>query len=229
MKNKLILLHGALGSMEQFDQLKEILSESFEVFAFNFEGHGGLPVPAEFSIELFVQHTIDYMDLHQLVKAHLFGYSMGGYVALKLAHNHPDRVDKIITLGTKYHWDQESAAKEVRMMNPEVIEQKIPSFADTLARRHMPADWKSIMLRTGQMMTELGGGKAMTLSDFGHIPHPVLVCIGSEDHMVTRHESEEVAAQLPHGHIRIVEATKHPLESVDPHQISTILEKFILV
>ena len=54
---------------------------------------------------------------------------MGGYVALQLANKHPKYVQKIITLGTKFAWDKETAAKEVKMLNPEKIEEKIPAFA----------------------------------------------------------------------------------------------------
>ena len=41
MKEHIILLHGALGSENQFSQLKESLADKFEVHSMNFEGHGG--------------------------------------------------------------------------------------------------------------------------------------------------------------------------------------------
>ena len=47
------------------------------------------------------------------------GHSMGGYVALKLALKRPELVDRIITLGTKFNWTPEVAAKEVKMLNPD--------------------------------------------------------------------------------------------------------------
>src|SRR5688572_11472647 len=111
MKDNLILLHGALGSQEQLVELKTLLSEEFNVLLLDFSGHGGMEFDGPFSIDLFVADTIHLMDTHQLSVAHIFGYSMGGYVALKLAHDHPGRADKIITLGTKYSWSPESAAK----------------------------------------------------------------------------------------------------------------------
>jgi pimeloyl-ACP methyl ester carboxylesterase len=51
---------------------------------------------------------------------------MGGYVALKTAVLHPGRIEAIVTLGTKFHWDPENASNEVRMLNPEKIEEKVP-------------------------------------------------------------------------------------------------------
>ena len=167
------------------------------------------------------------MDAESVEKAHFFGYSMGGYVALKLAHDYPGRVGKIIMLGTKFKWDSESASKDVRMMNPEIIEQKIPAYAATLAARHQPGNWKSIMIRTGEMMTALGDGKAMTAEQFAAIPHSVLVCIGSEDHMVSIEESNMVANLLPHGTLRVIDGVKHPLEGVDKVLLSALLSSYI--
>src|SRR5690606_11506400 len=101
------------------------------------------------------------------------------------ARHHPERVHRMLTLGTKFKWDPESAAREVRMMNPEVIAQKVPAFAEMLAARHAPADWREVMQKTAAMMTRLGAGEAMTAADFRSIGHPVCICRGDIDHMVT--------------------------------------------
>ena len=226
MKENLILLHGALGSKEQLVELQALLADSFNVYLLDFSGHGGLEHEGAFSIDLFVKDTIQLMDRHQLPVAHIFGYSMGGYVALQLAHDHPGRAVKIITLGTKYSWNPEAAAKEVRMMNPDVIEQKIPAFAATLKARHQPSNWKNIMNRTAEMMTELGGGKAMIETDFASIENEILVCIGTDDHMVSIEESERTAKQLKNGRLKIIEGFKHPLEAVDKNMLASICNEF---
>lgn len=226
MKQNLILLHGALGSQAQLVELKALLTSKYDVYLLDFSGHGGRELPDAFSIDLFVRDTIQMMDQHPLPAAHIFGYSMGGYVALKLAHDHPERAGKIITLGTKYSWNPESAAKEVRMMNPDVIEQKIPAFAASLAVRHQPADWKRIMKLTAEMMTSLGAGHAMNAADFASIGNDVLVCIGNADHMVSIEESEMTAQQLKNGHLKILDGFKHPLESVDKEILASICMDF---
>lgn len=227
MKENLILLHGALGSRAQLVELKAILEDEFNVYLLDFSGHGGLTFEGAFSIDLFVKDTLHFMDSQQLPAAHIFGYSMGGYVALKLAHTHPGRAGRIITLGTKYSWNPEAAAKEVRMMNPEVIEQKIPAFAASLAARHQPSDWKVIMNRTAEMMTALGAGEAMTAKDFTAIENEVLVCIGTDDHMVSIGESEMTAKELKNGHLKIIEGFRHPLEAVDKNKLASICTEFL--
>jgi len=226
--DKLILLHGALGSQAQFTQLNEMLSGSFDVFDFNFEGHGGLPLTELFSIDLFVRNTIDFMDAHQIKKAHFFGYSMGGYVAIKMAHDFPERVSKVITLGTKFNWTPASAERDVRMMNPDIIEKKIPDFAATLAERHYPENWKEVMQRTGEMMTRMGDGEAMTKKHFEKIEQEVLICIGTQDHMVSIEESERTANQIRNGRLQTIDGFKHPFEAVDHKTIANICTDILL-
>ena len=116
----ILLLHGALGSLEQFDKLQTQLSANFIVHTLNFSGHGGQPIPKKgFSIELFANDVLNYLDEKKIPSINIFGYSMGGYVALHLAVHHPERIKSIFTLATKFEWSEESTAREVKMLNAE--------------------------------------------------------------------------------------------------------------
>lgn len=224
-KNKLLLLHGALGSQIDFSELKSILSDR-EIYTFNLSGHGGNEFNTDFSIDQFVNETRDFIEQHNLSPVNLFGYSMGGYVVLKLALTHPHLVNKIITLGTKFHWSKDSVEKQVRTMNPELIEQKVPKFAETLRTKHARQDWKILMQKTADLMTDLGDGAAMTKDDFSKIQHEVLISVGSEDTMVTQEESAQVASYLKNGKLKIIEGFKHPIDVVDKGKLAEIVNEF---
>ena len=56
----------------------------------------------------------------------------------------------------------------------------------------------------------------------------VLVCIGTDDHMVSIEESERTAKQLKNGHLKIIEGFRHPLESVDKNILASICNEFFL-
>jgi alpha-beta hydrolase superfamily lysophospholipase len=72
----------------------------------------------------------------------------------------------------------------------------------------------------------LGAGKAMTAADFAAITIPVLVCIGTDDHMVSIAESEHTAHHLNNGKLKIIEGFKHPLEAVDKEMLASICNEF---
>ena len=133
----LLLLHGALGSGDQFNELCTLLRHDYDIHALNFSGHGGNEFPEQdFSIGLFGIEVLHYMEEKKIESASFFGYSMGGYVAMYLAKKLSNKVDAVITLATKFHWDQEIAAKEIKMLDARTIEQKLPAFASQLEKRH---------------------------------------------------------------------------------------------
>lgn len=215
----IIVLHGALGAKTQLEPLMNALSPLYKVHSLNFEGHGGRPAEGDFSIERFATNLKDYLDEHELSGCPVFGYSMGGYVALKLESQHPGTFSKIVTLGTKFGWTPEVAAKETAMLNSEKIEEKVPKFAAALAALHAPLDWKEMMRNTAEMMHNLGTKPALSPEDFARIRIPVSLLLGSEDVMVTKEETQAVLAQLSNADFTVVEGWQHPIERVDASQL----------
>jgi pimeloyl-ACP methyl ester carboxylesterase len=225
MKQPILLLHGALGSEQQFATLKKLLQDQFAVHTLNFAGHGGMAIPSAYSMQLFAENVIDFLDQASIGQISIFGYSMGGYVALKAALQHPERIGKILTLGTKFNWTPTSAAKEVRFLDPQKVEEKVPRFAEKLRQEHHPADWKLVMERTAGMMLDLGNDAALREEDFRQISQEVCIGIGELDNMVTLEESEQVAAWLPHGRLKQLAGVKHPIDQVDPQVVQQYLEE----
>ncbi len=227
MKNNLLLLHGALGSKQQLEALKTILSKDFQVFDLNFNGHGGSTGGQVFSIDLFTANALSCIEANGIEQVNIFGYSMGGYVGLNLAKDHPALIGKIVTLGTKFDWTEETAQKEVRMLNPAKIEEKVPAFAHALKELHHPNDWKEVMNKTAEMMLDLGRSSALTKADLQKINQEVLIGIGSRDRMVGLEESTEAANVLTQGTLKIIEDFEHPIEKVDVEKLASIISDFL--
>lgn len=226
-KHSLILLHGALGNQKQLERLKAELSTDFNVHTLTFEGHGGIDTNAPFSMDLFAQNVIDFMAENNIEKAHFFGYSMGGYVALTLASMNPEKVLKIVTLGTKFAWTPDFSALEVKKLNPEKIEEKVPKFAAYQDSLHTPLDWKQVMLKTADMMLDLGNGAGLSEEQIRQISTPSLITIGDLDNMSTVEESQNIAEQLSHGSFQIMEGFEHPIEKINTVQLSDTIRTYI--
>ncbi|WP_430411445.1 alpha/beta fold hydrolase [Kordia sp.] len=224
----LLLLHGALGSKVQLKPLQTLLANDFNVHTLNFEGHGGRTSDHEFDMERFAENVVEKLQTLGISNTHIFGYSMGGYVALTLAKKYPELVDTIVTLGTKFDWTLASAEKEIKMLNPEKIEEKVPVFANRLHELHQPNDWKEVMYKTATMMLALANGKKLTDDDLRQIEHKICIGIGSIDTMVTIEESTHTASLLPNGTLKIIEDVKHPIEKVDVTVLATFIRNFIV-
>ena len=225
--NKLILLHGALGSKTQLEPLEKSLSNLFEIHTLNFSGHGGEPFSdSTFGINTFSQELRDFIIIKGLHGSHVFGYSMGGYVALRTAQSNPDLVGKIFTLGTKFDWNPLSAEREAKRLIPAIIEEKIPAFAEVLKKRHYPNDWHEVIDKTREMMLFLGHNPILTKSELLEITNDCIVARGDEDEMVTPEETEWASNHLHFGQAKTLPQTKHPIEKVDVHLLSAELTNF---
>ena len=226
----LLLLHGAIGSNTQLLPLAESLRHDFIIHNLNFTGHGGEPVPGEpFSIVLFATQVLQYIDHHipAGTTVHLFGYSMGGYVGMYINKYHPGRLTNLITLATKFHWEEAVAVKEVQMLNPEAISRKVPAFAEQLAQRHLPEDWKVVLDKTAAMMLAMGKDNPLQPEDYATLHTPCLLLLGDRDKMVTLEETVAVYKLLPKAQLGVLPATTHPIEQVNHQQLVFQIKMFL--
>lgn len=224
----LLLLHGALGSKDQFQTLVHLLKDSFQVHTFNLQGHGGQPLPdAAFSIELFSEQIARYIQDMNIEKVNIFGYSMGGYIAMYLAKQMPDTFNKIVTLATKFYWDEKTATKEVKLLDGKTIQEKLPAFAAQLQQRHAPVDWLTILDKTTELLINLGKNNTLQLEDYTSITTPSLVLLGDRDKMVSLDETLAVYKQLPNAQFGVLPGTPHIFEQVNLSLLAYLIKGFL--
>lgn len=101
----LLLLHGSgLGTSAAMTWWQNIpyLSQHYRVIAFDSIGYGETVAAADssYGIKQWGDHTLRLMDALNIDKAWLVGSSLGGWVALQLAIDYPERVYGVISVGT---------------------------------------------------------------------------------------------------------------------------------
>ncbi|HSI90803.1 MAG TPA: alpha/beta fold hydrolase, partial [Adhaeribacter sp.] len=179
-------------------------------------GHGSEALTDKpFRIEEFAEQVLAFLHERNLEKVSVFGYSMGGYLALYLACRHPEKINRIFTLATKFDWTEECAAKEVKMLDPDKIEAKVPAFASELSDRHGAPYWKNVLHKTAAMMQELGRKPILSPADLSRIEVPVLISVGDRDVMVSLEETANAYKQLQNAALLVLPQTAHPLEKVE--------------
>lgn len=92
-----MLLHGVGGHLEAYARNIPALAAHYRVIAYDYPGHG-MTTPATEPLELpdYVAHLLGLMDVLGVERAHLNGESLGGWIAVKTAFAHPDRVQRIV-------------------------------------------------------------------------------------------------------------------------------------
>lgn len=224
----ILLLHGALGAQDQFDALAARLSESYAVHRLNFSGHGPDTVmPDAFLPEVFMADILQYLDQNRLDSVNIFGYSMGGYLALMLALNHPERITAILTLGTKMDWNPETATREAARLDPDKILEKVPAFAKALQQRHGESRWRTVLEKTAGMMQFLGEHSPLDEAALRAIPVPVTVVLGDADEMVRREEAMQAAEWIPGARFEVLEGARHAVEQWPVEEVVRVIRRYL--
>jgi pimeloyl-ACP methyl ester carboxylesterase len=226
MKN-LLLLHGALGSSKQFQQLEEILSEIYKIHKFDFAGHGLNNESAKpLRIELFADEIVQYIQSNNLNGIDVFGYSMGGYAALYSAYKNPEMFGSIFTLATKFDWNPDSSARESKMLNPDIILEKVPKYAAELESLH-GNNWKALLEQTAEMMINLGNNPSLNADILKNINNKIMISVGDKDNMVSLEESILAYRNLPNSSFLVLPKTIHPIGKLNIKQLSFQLKEFL--
>jgi pimeloyl-ACP methyl ester carboxylesterase len=187
--------------------------------------HGNNPEQTIFRIESFADTLIRHLE-KEGEKASVFGYSMGGYVALYAAYKRPDLFEGVMTLATKFHWNEAIADREKAMLNPDEMLKKIPAFVEQLTQRHPHIEWRELLAQTSMMIDALGQAPLLTNEIFGQLHVPVLIGVGDKDQMVSMDETIDTFRKIPNAQCYVLPNTKHPFERVDPILLSQHMVRF---
>ena len=210
----ILFLHGALGSQAQLAPLADVLSGHI-VKAIDLSGHGHRPIPSGgLDLGHFLQDIDAALAGAGWEDAHLFGYSMGGYAALLYASRFPKKVRSVVTLGTKLKWDREGLDRELRMLDPKKMEEKVPRFVAQLAGEHGADRWEPLVKETARLITGLHEQPLLTPEAFTAIACPVLLCVGDQDRTAMPEHTLEAARLMPKAGTLVLPFTPHPFQAV---------------
>jgi esterase len=94
----LVILHGLLGSLDNWHTLSKQFSDSFRVLAVDQRNHGRSPHSDIFTYEAMAEDVAELLDHLNISSACVLGHSMGGKTAMQFALSHPERVRKLIVV-----------------------------------------------------------------------------------------------------------------------------------
>jgi pimeloyl-ACP methyl ester carboxylesterase len=96
-----ILLHGWLGSWGLWQETMAYLGKYYRTYAMDFWGFGESGKKREtYAVQDFVSLVDQFMEQLGIVRAPLVGHSMGGTVSLSVAIRYPERVSKVVVVGS---------------------------------------------------------------------------------------------------------------------------------
>jgi pimeloyl-ACP methyl ester carboxylesterase len=212
----LVMLPGAYMTVDLMGDLVPALSDSRRVIGVEFQGHGHTAdIDRPFSYEQFADDTAALMAHLGVEGADVYGYSLGGGVALQLGLRHPGSVGKLAVASASYSSDglYPAVTKGIENITPELFEgtpwreaydraapdpSGFPTLVEKLKQLDLtPFDW-----------------------DIDDLAAPVLVLIGDADGTRLEHAVEmfrrlgggvfgDLAPELPASQLAILPGTTH--------------------
>lgn len=184
----LVLLHGGFCVAGMFAPLIPTLSETRQVIAVELQGHGHTA-----DIDRPLRYELMADDVAALIKhlghenADIFGYSLGGGVALQTAIRHPEVVRKLVLAATvcaRDGWYPESLVG-MSSISTELLSGSFIHDA-YLGAAPRPEDWPLLIDKMRQMLSE----DYNWTEDVAAIEAPTLIIVGDADSVRLDHAVE---------------------------------------
>ncbi len=231
-KGEPLLLISGLGQDSQAWALSAPdLAKHFRVITFDNRGAGRTSSPDRpYTIDQMADDAAGLLEALEIPKAHVLGWSMGGYIAQELALGHPGLVNKLILLSTAGTIDgygramlaslltvrRTNISREgfVRMMAPLVYSKAFLDDTTRLERAIQNSASNAYPQQDHAYIRQIGAIQRFDASPrLGEIKAETLVLHGEDDVLVPPHNGEALAAAisgathtvLPGGHVGVLE------------------------
>lgn len=184
----LLLLHGGLFNIDlQFGELLPSLSANRQVIAADFQGHGRTnDIDRSLNTADLASDVVGLLQHLNVPQVDVFGFSVGGAVALHLAIRNPELIRKAIISSVSYHPDGE------RPENSAVGEMKVEMIAGTpMEAAYLAKSPHPDLEHLQELLNKLGGydrgANGWSDDDIRGIAAPTLITVGDNDAVKLEH------------------------------------------
>jgi pimeloyl-ACP methyl ester carboxylesterase len=238
--NPLVLLHGGFGTIEtDFGRLLPILAETRQVIAVELQAHGHTAdVDRALGFEQMADDVATLIEYLGLEHVDIFGFSLGGGVAMQTAIRHLELVRKLMVASAPYRqdgWYPEVLAGMASMSAEGAAEAMLgtPMHEAYVSRAPKPEDWPTLVAKLGQLLAkDYDWTEAVTA-----IEAPTLVIVGDADSVRPAHAVELFEllgggvpgdfAGLPPAQLAVLPGTTHFGVLASSDQLLPILTVFL--
>lgn len=246
----LVLLHGFTGQAVVWDEVRFVLGEGYLTHAIDLPGHGSKS--AVQAAELFTFSGVCSAIERELMEIgisrfNLWGYSLGGRMAMHVALRNPERVNCLIlessSPGLADDVDRQTRIKSDEELADRIESEGLESFVDYwinlplfASQKLLPAAKQELGRRLRLQGSSEGYAAALRAFSVGRqeplhnrlreLTMPVLVIAGEFDQKY-RELGEYMARSIPNAQFRIIPRAGHAPHWERPEETSSAVAEFI--
>jgi pimeloyl-ACP methyl ester carboxylesterase len=219
----IVLVHGLGGRSEDFANLAPHLEKAcYRIYTPDLLGFGQSEEPrnASYSIEDQAQLVVEFFDAVGLKQVDLAGWSMGGWIAQKVAVDHPERVNRLILMDSAgLNMPPEFDSRLFTPTTPAELER-----LGAMLMPHPPAVPRFValdMLRvsanyawvTKRALASMLTAKDAMDDDLPSLRMPVLILWGELDRITPLREAWAMHSLIPHSRLVVASGCGHSAPS----------------
>ncbi len=246
----LLLINGTGSPMSQWDPaLLAALSRNRRVIVYDYPGLGAsAPMTGRLTFDRLAMHAAAMIDGLEYAQADVLGWSMGGFVAQRLAVRFPERVHALILAGTNPggprtvlgpEWVQEEDSDADATARGYVLTNYPPGRRDrgwafihrvnaAIDEGHFPPDRVPAATYDAMVAAEDPWlASSANLSALQSLSMPVLVITGTQDVVTPPENSRTIAAAIPGARLRLIPHAGHSFLFQEPRPTAHAIEAFL--
>ncbi len=238
----MVILHGLLGTLDNWITLGRQFSENFTVYLVDLRNHGLSPHSEEFTYDAMMEDVLELFEAEGIEKPILLGHSMGGKVAMNLALNSPESIEKLIVAdidAKAYHVQHEQILNGLNALPIDKIssrkeaDDELAKYVDefeirqfllkNLDRTSAGFSWKMnlpvITRDIEKVGVEIGKGQSVDL--------PTLFIRGANSNYIKDENWNALKEKFPKAELKTIENAGHWLHAEQPEEFYKIVMDFV--
>jgi pimeloyl-ACP methyl ester carboxylesterase len=228
----LVLVHGYVGSRDDWTKVAPELARHRRVITFDHRGHGestNVGDPSAYTFDMLVGDLEAVIDAIGPAPVHLLGHSMGGVIAQRYALRHPEALKSLILMDTAAETTGGIPTEVIdalvatgRTEGMAVVAELILGYVEGLGQHASEEDKARARAKfsaldveaIGALGAELGSYPSM-LGDLTSLDLPVTVIVGENDTGL-REAADKLAATIPGALLVVIPSAGHSPQEDDP-------------
>ena len=240
----IIIIHGLFGMLDNWQNIARRLANNFLVYTIDLPNHGTSPrIDGLFNYEIMAQSVLDFMEEQWIHQAHIIGHSMGGKVAMQIALNNPDAVNKLalIDISPKIiPGGHEKIFYTLQQINPATVldRKEVENYLMEKLEKDIPTV-QFLMKNLSRNITGEGFHWKMNLpvlfDNYDNIcaavtgtpfQKPTLFVRGSKSNYIKDSDWDFIKTLFPEARLETIEDAGHWVHADKPNELFEIFENF---
>ena len=226
----MILLHGLFGGLSNWSTVIDHFENRFDIIV------PDLPLHEKHKGDT-LEYLVDFLE-SVIIKANfknviLVGNSLGGHIAIRYTHRHPDMVSRLILTGSSGLYENTQVGSFLKRGDHDYIRERVEAtfYDKAVATDELVAEVLQVTTDPFKCLSTIRTAKATKLDNvltrLPAIPVPVLLVWGDEDQITPPYVAYQFRDNLPNAELVMLSKCGHVPMMEKPGEFNYALEEFL--